>query len=68
MVSLNVTIKPSLKSPQKMLIEINAAQFERLAATLGFFSREFLKSVDRAERDFQKGRVKKLRSLKDLRG
>lgn len=50
-----------------MLVEIDRQSFERLVDTLGFFGRDFLESLDRADRDIKKGRVKKLRSLKSLR-
>ena len=65
MASLEFTI--TQKSPKKVTIEFDADKFEKLAATFGFFNPEFLKSLDRAEQDIKAGRVKRLRSLKDLR-
>lgn len=67
MTSTTFTIISPTVRQKKIRIEIDAAQFERLAANLGLFNREFLQSLDRAEREVAKGRVKKLRSLKDLR-
>ena len=61
-----ITIKTGNGS-RKILVEIDASRFERLAANLGFFSQDFLKSVDRAEQDYTAGRVRKVRSLKSLR-
>jgi len=49
-----------------ILVKINANQFERLAATFGFFNPEFLKSLQRAEKDIKHDRVRKIKSLKDL--
>lgn len=67
MVSSTLTITSATARQKKILIEIDAAQFERLAANLGLFNREFLQSLDRAEREVTQGRAKKLRNLKDLR-
>lgn len=62
-----LTITSPAARQKKIRIEIDAAQFERLAASLGLFSCEFLQSLDRAECEVTQGRIKKLRSLKDLR-
>jgi len=67
MSSLTVTIKQSRSRAKKILIEMDAEKFERLAATLGFFSPDFLKSLDRAEKDYKAGRFRKIKSLKELR-
>ena len=45
-----------------MLIDL-----ERLAAEFGFFGKEFLKSLERAEKDVKAGRIRKVQSLKQLR-
>ncbi len=55
------------KTAKKFAVEIDRHGFERLADSLGFFSDEFISSIDRAEADIRVGRVKKLRSLRDLR-
>jgi len=67
MASLTITIKPRLNRPRKILIEMDADKFERLAANLGFFSSEFLESMTKSERDYKAGRIKKIKSLKELR-
>ena len=46
---------------------MDAEKLERFAADFGFFSQEFLKSLDRAEKDYKKGRVQKIKNLKQLR-
>lgn len=66
MVSLNITIKQG-KNRSKKTVEFDAGKFERLAAVLGMFNPDFLKSVARAEKDYKAGRVIKFKSLKDLR-
>jgi len=67
MASLTITIKPHVNHPKKILIEMDAEKFEKLAADLGLFNPEFLKSLDRAEKDYKAGRIKKIKSLKELR-
>lgn len=67
MLSLNLTIKPRVNHSRKILVELDADKFERLAADLGFFSSDFLKSLDQAERDYKAGRTTKIKSLKELR-
>ncbi len=64
MSSLALTIKPG--RPKKILLEMNADQFEKLAAQFGFFNPEFLKSMDKAEREYKAGKAKKVRSLGSL--
>lgn len=51
----------------KVKIEINSEQFERLASSLGFFSTNFLNSLERAEHEVARGKTKHLHSLRDLR-
>lgn len=67
MATLTLTVKPRLKKPATMLVEIDADQFERLAASLGLFNPDFLKSIARAEHDYRAGRTRKIRSFKELR-
>lgn len=66
MSSLTITIKPKVNH-RKILIEMDAEKFERLAASLGLFNPEFLKSLNRAEKDYKAGRIKKIKSLRQLR-
>jgi hypothetical protein len=67
MSSLAITIKPASKRPRKILIEMDANKFEKLAGNFGFFNPDFIKSLDRAERDYKAGKVKKIKSLRELR-
>lgn len=67
MASLTITVKSRTNHPKKILVEMDAEKFERLAANLGFFSPEFLESIEQAEKDYQAGRIKKIKSLKELR-
>ncbi|MBI3442328.1 MAG: hypothetical protein HY007_00975 [Candidatus Sungbacteria bacterium] len=64
---LTLTIRPSVKRDRKVRVELNAERFERLAAGLGFFTSQFVASIDRAEKEIAEGRTKRLQSLKDLR-
>ena len=65
MASLTLNITPRQTS-KKILIELDAQKLERLAANFGFFKSEFLSSLLRAEKDYASGRVKKIKSLKEL--
>lgn len=47
-------------------VAIDRRRFERLADIFGFFSSDFLASLARSEKNIIDGKVKKLRSLKDL--
>lgn len=68
MASLSITIdEPKIKRPRRIIVEMDANRFERLAADLGLFKAEFLKSVEQAEKDYRAGKVKKISSLKELR-
>jgi len=66
MTSLAITIRPQINH-RKFLIEMDVEKFEKLAALLGFFNSEFLKSIDQAEKNWKEGKVKKIKSLKELR-
>lgn len=52
---------------KKIVVELDANRLERLASNLGFYSHDFLKSVDRAERDYRAGRVREVASLSEVR-
>lgn len=65
--ALTLTIRPIAKRKEKVRVELDAERFERLAAGLGFFTSEFVASLDRAEREISEGKTRRLRSLKDLR-
>ncbi|OGZ78194.1 MAG: hypothetical protein A2528_03840 [Candidatus Staskawiczbacteria bacterium RIFOXYD2_FULL_37_9] len=65
MVSLNIIIKQGKKSHKKM-VEFDVDQFERLAAAFGMFNPDFIKRLDKAEKDVKAGRIRKINSLKDL--
>lgn len=54
-------------SPRKLRIEIDVEQWERIADALGLYQPRFLKSLKQSEREIREGKIRKLRSLKDLR-
>ena len=64
MSALEVTIK---KKNNRVVVEMNADRFEKLAADFGLFSRDFLESLSRAERDIKASRLKKIKSLREVR-
>jgi|GEM_PF-1034501 len=65
--SLTVTVQPIVARSRKIRIEVDADKFERLAADFGLFNPDFLRSLDRAEKDARTGRIKKMASLRDLK-
>ena len=67
MALLHITIRQDKKHPRKTVVEFDADQFEKMAAAFGFFNPEFVKDMEESEKDYRAGRVKRLRSLKDLR-
>ena len=67
MATLDVTIQPGAKRRRKIRVEIDTEKFERLAASLGLFDPAFLKSLERAEQDYRKKKLKRISSLKVLR-
>lgn len=62
-----ISIKQKRGGTNKFNVEIDADKFEKLAASLGFFGKDFLKSLDRAEADYKAGRISKAKSLRELR-
>lgn len=66
MPSLNISIKPQT-AKKKILVEMDADKFESLAGSLGFFSADFLKSLNRAEKDYRERKFKRIESLKQLK-
>ena len=63
--TLPITLLP--KQGARLSVEIDRDRFEQLADSLGLFTAEFLESIDRAEKNIQTGRVKKLPGLRALR-
>lgn len=51
----------------KVILEMDADRFERFAAAFRFVSKEAMESIERAERDVRAGRVREIKSFKDLR-
>ena len=63
MATLELTIK---KKNNRVVVEMDADRFEKLAADFGLFSKDFLESLRRAERDVKAGRLTRISSLKDV--
>ena len=65
---MNQTITIKTRSEgRRIVVELDADKFERLASNLGLYSPDFLRSIDRAEADYRAGRVRHVASLRDLR-
>lgn len=68
MKTLSFIVKPNkLNRKRKFIVEMDASRLERLAANFGMFNPEFLKSIERAEEDYRRGRVYDVKSLEELR-
>jgi len=65
MASLDIKIKKDKRS-KKVTIEIDADKFQKLAELFGQFNPDFIKRLDKAEKDVKAGRIRKINSLKDL--
>ncbi len=66
--SLEIKIKSKkLNHSKKFLVEIDAEKMERLAAGLGLFNPEFIKSLNQSEKNYKSGKTKKIKNLKALR-
>tara|TARA_Y100000310_G_scaffold338721_1_gene429237 strand:+ start:1938 stop:2132 length:195 start_codon:yes stop_codon:yes gene_type:complete len=63
---MDIKIRDKTNSSKKVLVEMDLDKFERLAANLGFFSPEFLESLKKAEREYESGEVRKIKSLEEL--
>lgn len=65
--NLTLTVKPKTsRGRKKFIVEMDADKLERMAAAFGLFNPEFLESVERAEEDYRHGRVRTIRSLREL--
>ncbi len=66
MLNKKLTIKTKKSSSDSYTVEMDAKKLEKLAASMGFFSDDFLESLDKSEKDYKKGRVKKLNNRRVL--
>ncbi|MBI3631769.1 MAG: hypothetical protein HY219_02795 [Candidatus Staskawiczbacteria bacterium] len=64
--TLTIAIQPN-PAKSKVTIEMDALSFERVAANFKLFNKEFIESLERAEKQITTKKLKKLRSLSDLR-
>ena len=64
--SITFAVKQKLKN-KKVTVEMDAGRLERLAASFGFLNPDFLSSLDRAEKNYEAGQYRKIKSLRDLK-
>ncbi|OGY99809.1 MAG: hypothetical protein A2945_02325 [Candidatus Liptonbacteria bacterium RIFCSPLOWO2_01_FULL_52_25] len=64
--SINLTVKQKLKG-RRVTVEMDADRLERLAASFGFLNPDFIGSLNRAEKDYEAGRYRKIHSLRDVK-
>ena len=51
---------------QNFSVKLDVSAFERMAANFGMFNPDFLKSVDQAEEEYQKGKFRRVHSLGEI--
>jgi len=64
MATITLATKPKSK---RIIVEIDADRLERLAASLGLLSQNFLDSISRSEEQLASAKTTRLRSLRELR-
>lgn len=64
--TINVSVRRK-SAAKNFSVEIDAEAFERMAALFGFFNPDFLKSIRIAEKEYRAGKVRKIRSLSELK-
>lgn len=62
----SLPVKISKKTSKIFKVEIDASRLERLAEVFGFYNPACLKEIDQAERDIRTGRVRTIKSFRDL--
>jgi hypothetical protein len=53
-------------SKRKILLQIDAKQFERLFDIGGFYDPKFIKYIKKSDREIEKGKAKKRRNLMSI--
>lgn len=61
------TLTISQKSNRKINVEIDLNQWEKLADVFGFYRPEFLKTLKQSLKESKQGRVRKIKSLSELK-
>lgn len=64
--TFDLIIQPKIKQG-KISVEMDLTKFERVVNYLNLFGSDFLRSVEKSEDDFRKGKFRKIKSLKSLR-
>lgn len=64
--TINISVREK-SATKNFSVEIDAKAFERMAALFGFFNPDFIKSIKTAEREYRSGKVRRIRSLKELK-
>lgn len=64
--TINISVREK-SATKNFSVEIDAKAFERMVALFGFFNPDFLKSIRTAERDYRAGKVRRIRSLSEIK-
>lgn len=65
MATVTILNKPS--SQKKATVEIDLNQWEKLADVFGLYNRRFLKHLGTSLKESKQGKVRKVKSLRELR-
>lgn len=65
MATITIVDKPNTN--KKMKVEIDLNQWEKLADVFGLYNATFLKSLDSSLKESKSGKVRRVRSLRELR-
>ena len=64
MTTITILKKPNI---EKVHVEIDINQWEKIADALGFYHPSFLKTLKQSLKESKNGRVRKINSLNDLK-
>lgn len=64
MPTLTIVKKPKI---EKISVEVNINQWEKIADALGFYKKSFLKTLNKSIKESKSGRVCKIKSLNELK-
>ena len=62
-----LTISQKSNSKRKINVEIDLNKWEKLADIFGFYQPEFLKSIKQSIKESKQGKVRKIKSLRELK-
>jgi hypothetical protein len=62
-----ITLLEKPNAQKKVRVEIDLDQWERIADVFGMYNPNFIKTLDKSLMESKQGKVRKIRSLRELR-